>query len=137
MFTAVCLVSLDVTRRELTFANAGLNKPLLRSSSGVSLLEPTGTTHPLGMLPVSEYHERSVHLTPGDVLVLHTDGILEAQDRNRNMYGEERLMSLLGLLPLSSASARTIRDAILDDVQKFTATAPQHDDMTVVVVKVL
>jgi ligand-binding sensor domain-containing protein len=136
MFTAVCLVSLNVAQKELTFANAGLNKPLLRSSSGVSTLEPSGTTHPLGMLPESEYRERSIQLTSGDVIVLHTDGILEAQDRARSMYGEERLARLLRNLDVASASARAVRDAILTDVQAFTASAPQHDDMTVVVIKV-
>jgi serine phosphatase RsbU (regulator of sigma subunit)/ligand-binding sensor domain-containing protein len=137
MFTAVCLLSLGVKKKLLTFANAGLNKPLLRSSSGVSLLEPTGTTHPLGMLPQSEYRERSVPLASGDVVLLHTDGILEAQDRARHMYGEERLIRLLATTNVTSASAREIRDALLRDVQEFTSSAPQHDDMTVVVIKVL
>ena len=137
MFTAVCLVSLDPSRKALTFANAGLNKPLLRSGSVVSLLDPTGTTHPLGMLRESEYHERTVHLSSGDVIVLQTDGILEAQDRARNLYGEERLLRLLETLDVAAASAREVRDAIFEDVQRFAASAPQHDDMTVVVIKVL
>jgi len=71
------------------------------------------------------------------VIVLHTDGILEAQDRARNLYGEERLLQLLERLDVGALSAREIRDAIFNDVQQFTASAPQHDDMTVVVVKVL
>ena len=137
MFTAVCLVSLDPSRKELTFANAGLNKPLLRSHSAVSLLDPTGATHPLGMLRESEYHERTVRLTSGDVIVLQTDGILEAQDRARNLYGEERLLQLLETLDVTLHSAQQIRDTIFSDVQRFTASAPQHDDMTVVVIKVL
>lgn len=136
MFTAVCLVSLDLSRKELTFANAGLNKPLLRTHDAVSLLDPTGATHPLGMLPESEYLERTVRLASGDVIVLHTDGILEAQDRARNLYGEERLLQLFETLDVSGASAQDIRDAIFRDVQRFTASAPQHDDMTVVVIKV-
>jgi serine phosphatase RsbU (regulator of sigma subunit) len=136
MFTAVCLVSLDLHRRVLTFANAGLNKPLLRSMSSVTQLDPSGPTHPLGLLREIEYQERSLDLNSDDVVVLQTDGILEAQDRARNLYGEERLIDLLRTLDVSSASAREIRDRILSDVQQFTASAPQHDDMTVVVIKV-
>ena len=89
------------------------------------------------MLPESEYRERSIGLASGDVVVLHTDGILEAQDRARDMYGEDRLSRLVRTMDTSALTARAIRDAILHDVQHFTASAPQHDDMTVVVIKVL
>jgi len=137
IFTAVCLCALDTRRKRLTFANAGLNKPLLKSQKGVTSLEAVGSTHPLGILRESKHRERVVQLRQGDVIILQTDGIVEAQDRDRNQYSEERLKRLLEALDTRLHSAQSIRDTIVRDVQRFSASATQHDDMALVVIKVL
>jgi len=137
MFTALCLLAIDINNKQMVFSNAGLIKPLLKSNHSFASLETSGSPHALGMLRDHEYHERTVGLKSGDVLILQTDGIPEAQDHTRHFYEEERLQLLLDSLDTTMLSARVIRDAIIRDVQDFSGTAPQHDDMTVIVAKVL
>ena len=69
-------------------------------------------------------------------LLLQTDGLIEAQNQAREFYGEERVQRLLHSLDVGRMTARQIRDALLADVQHFAGSAHQHDDMTVVVVKI-
>jgi ligand-binding sensor domain-containing protein/serine phosphatase RsbU (regulator of sigma subunit) len=136
MFTALCLLVLEPDRRSITFANAGLIHPLLIAGDCVRSLETPGSPHPLGMLLDTEYGEAVVRVNRGDILLLQTDGILEAQDHERHFFGEERLHRLLRSLKTETMTSRQIRDAILDAVRQFVGAAHQHDDMAFVVVKI-
>lgn len=82
----------------------------------------------------SELEERTIQYEQGDVFLFVTDGITEAQQRNGNQFGEERLIDTLR--SSSALSVMEIRDRILSDVKTFAGDAVQHDDQTVVVVKV-
>ena len=136
MFTALCLMVLEPDRRCMRFANAGLVRPLLLSGGSLRSLESTGTPHPLGMVLKADYQEAVVQVNRGDVLLLQTDGIIEAQNQGREFYGEERVHRLLQSLDTGILTSRQIRDALVDDVRNYVGAAPQHDDMTVVVVKI-
>jgi serine phosphatase RsbU (regulator of sigma subunit) len=136
MFTALCMVVLESDRRCLKFANAGLVRPLLLSKGRMQSLETAGSPHPLGMVLNPVYQEAVVVMKRGDVLLLQTDGLIEAQNQAREFYGEERVQRLLHSLDVGRMTARQIRDALLADVQHFAGSAHQHDDMTVVVVKI-
>jgi sigma-B regulation protein RsbU (phosphoserine phosphatase) len=83
-----------------------------------------------------DYQEAVFRVASGDVLLLQTDGIVEAQNQAKEFYGEERVQSLLRSLTVESLTSREIRDALLADVHRFVGAASQHDDMTVVVVKI-
>ena len=137
IFVAACLASLSLKGKELVFANAGLTKPVLKSRGTVAFLEAKGATHPLGVFEGCTYREAKKKLGTGDVVVFCTDGIQEAQNRMREFYGDERLIRLLSRIDTSVHSARAIKDQIVQDVQAFVGSAPQHDDMTVVVLKVV
>ncbi|MDE3048259.1 MAG: SpoIIE family protein phosphatase, partial [Verrucomicrobiota bacterium] len=71
----------------------------------------------------------------GDFLVLYTDGIVEAHNPAHQLYGKQRLHERLMIK--QKASAQQIADQILEDVQLFTQGAPQHDDITLIVIKIL
>ena len=79
-----------------------------------------------------------VRLERGDVLVLYTDGITDAQDQEEAFYSRERLLacvqSHLGSLGSSSPSARGLQDAVLAEVHRFVGDAPQFDDIALAVV---
>ena len=77
----------------------------------------------------------AVKLKKGDALIFYTDGIPEAKDEKGEFYGFERFKSLV--VTLGDLLAKEVRDRILSEVKSFTGNAPQHDDMTVVVVKAL
>jgi sigma-B regulation protein RsbU (phosphoserine phosphatase) len=124
-----------VRSRTLTFTNAGLIKPVLRSGDAVGWLETDGPKHPLGILSDSNYSERTINLSSGDVLVFVTDGVTEEQNRVREFYGEQRLLDLIRAMDSSGLSARRIKEKVLKDVKEFSGPTIQDDDITVVVVK--
>jgi ligand-binding sensor domain-containing protein len=136
IFIALCLAVIDTENKYLRFANAGLNKPVIKSQSTVSVLKGNGVCFPLGMVSDSTYHETIVSLKAGDVVVFYSDGISEARDHSKNLYGNERLYALLENTDTGSVSAQQIKELILNDIKKFTGYASRSDDMTVVVVKV-
>ena len=135
-FTALCYARLDLAARKLTFTNAGLVEPLLKSGGEVQPLKSAGTKLPLGILPDGEYEERTVQLRAGDVLLLLTDGIPESQNLSRTFYGTDTLRRLLEGMDTDGLSAEKILETLIIDVRRFTAGAPQHDDITAVAVKV-
>jgi sigma-B regulation protein RsbU (phosphoserine phosphatase) len=126
----------DAKTRKLDCVNAGHNPPVvLRCSAGRTIetirLEEGGPV--VGMLPLAPYVEQSVTLMPGDLLLLYTDGISEAMTHEDEEWGEERMIESAKLCRDKTADA-ALAD-LFRDVDAFTAGAPQHDDMTVMVLK--
>ena len=133
MFVTLFFAKLFEKDRSLVYSNAGHNPPLLfRASTGsIEALEVTGPV--LGMMEEMEYEQRTIALESGDILLLYTDGIVEAMNCNEELFGLERLRS-----SLSSAkrlSAQGIQDSILRDLKQFTEGEEQSDDITVMVIK--
>lgn len=135
VFVAASLVFLDGRKRQLRFANAGLVDPLLWRDGVVRSLKAAGLRHPLGMVRDTVYEEQKATLRPGDVMVLVSDGVTEARRRDGAFYGEERLVALLERKDLSGLTASDVVEMILKAVHEFAERTGQHDDMTVVVVK--
>ena len=117
--------------------NAGHNPPFIvrQSNNGghVYRLEPGGP--PVGLLPGSSYEQGSVPLEPGDLVVLFTDGISESMNSSNEEWGEERLIDLAKTC--ADLSALEAMNRIMAAAQTFAAGAPQYDDMTVVILRVL
>jgi sigma-B regulation protein RsbU (phosphoserine phosphatase) len=137
VFTALCLTSININTREMTFSNAGLNAPLLKSGDSVSKLESSGPRFPLGLRKNIHYREKSFRLNRGDIVILYTDGISESWNINEEVYGNQRLSGLLEQLNTIHLSASDIIAKIMADLEGFSGEMAQQDDMTVVVVKVL
>jgi len=135
---AMMIATVETNKKVLRYANAGIPYPILRRSSAVSELESSGM--PLGAYRHAQYEEiPALSLQSGDVIVFFSDGITEAPSKDE----EERLyMETDGLPKLISEfseqmTVQEMMDAILADVRDFSGNAPQSDDITVVVVKVL
>jgi sigma-B regulation protein RsbU (phosphoserine phosphatase) len=126
----------DPAQRLLHYVNAGHNPPIVYRKNGkceeMIRLEAGGTV--VGLFAEFPYQEAQLELQPGDMFVGFTDGISEAMDSDEAEFGEDRLIETLKRCQARSA-AETI-SWILDQVDAFTAGAPQHDDMTLVVVRV-
>ncbi|MEO6462616.1 MAG: PP2C family protein-serine/threonine phosphatase, partial [Candidatus Eisenbacteria bacterium] len=117
----------------LSYSNAGHNPPLVvRADGRIEELETGGML--LGVFPMAEYDEGTVDLEPGDLCVLFTDGVTEAENKTRDLYSDERLQELLRRHRGESATA--IAQVISDDVARFSHGLHQSDDVTVIVVKV-
>ncbi|HET7226770.1 MAG TPA: SpoIIE family protein phosphatase [Candidatus Eisenbacteria bacterium] len=124
---------LDVKHRVLNFTNAGHNPPLLRRADGsLEALEEGGMA--LGVLPDARYEERPLALRPGDVLVMFTDGVSEAQAPSGELFGERRLEQCLERL--ADRSAREILDGIVQEARAWAGERGLSDDLTVMVLKV-
>jgi serine phosphatase RsbU (regulator of sigma subunit) len=136
-FVAFLLAAIDQETRCLTFANAGQTRPILRSGGTVQSLDSVGVHFALGMKEDSLYEERSVPLQAGDTLFLLTDGFTDAMNSRQEMFGTERIERLLGDPKLDTLSAQQMMEHIMADVRAHVSGAPQHDDMTMVVVKVM
>lgn len=126
---------LDVTSRTFTYVNAGHNPPMLfRQRANGRDVERLDTGGPvIGLIEGCVYQQGSVTLAAGDVLVAYTDGISEAMNAAMDEWGEERLMETVG--PNRSVAARTLIDQLMTSADAFVAGAPQHDDMTLLVVR--
>ena len=114
----------------LTFCNGGHNPPFLVGRSGVSRLETGGM--PMGLFDGVPFAEESVTMEPGDFLVLFSDGVSEALDSAGAEFEDARIVESIAGAPGRDAPAQL--EHLLSNVKKFTAGAPQNDDVTVVVI---
>ncbi len=115
------------------YVNAGHNSPILyhRKTGSAELLESTGII--VGPFPDHVYRRESVNIEKGDVLVLYTDGIVEAADAYGHFYSDDRLKKAIARL--HNRSPKEIAQAILEEVQLYSAKGKTADDKTIVVVK--
>lgn len=128
MFVTCCYAVLDPASGVLRFANAGHDLPYRRRADGVDELRATGM--PLGLLPGMGYEEKEVVLQPGDTVVFHSDGIAEAHDPQRDMFGFPRLKACI------ADGAQPTIAGILATLQTFTgADWEQEDDVTLVTLR--
>src|SRR5579864_7317404 len=132
-FTTAFLGEFDPRTGRLNYINAGHNAPVLRNVSGsrVERLEAGGV--PLGIRSDAQYECGSTTVYPGDLIVLFTDGVIEAVNDRQEEYGEARLLSSLESSKTSSSDE--ILRRLMQQVENFVGDAPQHDDMTCVVLR--
>lgn len=128
MFVTCLYAVLNPKTGQLKFANAGHPLPYRRTASGaVDELRATGM--PLGLLDGMVYEETEAVLRPGESVLMHSDGIAEAHNGNREMFGFPRLSSLVGEGPAGQA----LIDEVLSQLHAFVgAGAEQEDDITLV-----
>ena len=129
MFVTMWVGIIDLKTGELEFVNAGHNPPLvnrvdgsaeyLRAKSGLALAAMDGV----------DYASRKMKLSPGDGILLYTDGVTEATNRKTEFFGEKRLMRTFGKC-LRAHDSGAVIDGVLADVDAFMDGAEQADDMT-------
>jgi len=118
--------------RTLTVANSGALQPMLCREGEATVVRAEG--FPLGMFPNASYDDLTIATKPGDVVVFASDGILDAENAQGEMYGDERLASVL--CGKRQRDASEIAEAILADVGRFQAGTERFDDETIIVLKV-
>ncbi|ALG71333.1 sigma-B regulation protein [Azospirillum thiophilum] len=133
MFVTAFYGELDLRTGVLAFSNGGHNPPLRMTAAGTvkELARTPGIA--LAAMPDMPFGEKSVTLETGDMVVLFTDGVTEAFNGEDVMYGDPRLVDAVGRQ--ASATARDGLDGVLADVARFTAGAPQSDDITCLVLR--
>ncbi len=131
-FTTAFVAEYEPASRVLNYVNAGHNPPVLRHRSGATEELRTGGL-PLGIMESATYESDAVTLEQGDLLAAFTDGLVEAENVLSEEYGEARFLSLLQAN--AAAPADVILSTVLFDIDRFVGTAPQHDDVTLMLLK--
>jgi sigma-B regulation protein RsbU (phosphoserine phosphatase) len=131
-FVTLFAAELDPASGRLRYINAGHNPPLVgRADGSIQQLDSGG--FPLGILPSAEYEVGELQLAPGEIVVIYSDGVSEANNLKEEEFGLDRLTEVVRLNRGLSASG--IRDKVESALSGFTQTAPANDDITLVIVK--
>ncbi len=131
-FIALNLAILDENEKRFDYANGGQPYPILKRET--EIIELTNSDLPLGSMKRVDYESVTFDFEEGDILIIHTDGLIEALNPHEEMYGTEQLIDLTSKIS-SECSAEEVLQHIVQDVQKFVEDAEQYDDLTLVVVK--
>jgi sigma-B regulation protein RsbU (phosphoserine phosphatase) len=115
----------------MVFANAGHNLPFRLTNQEVVEIKAAGM--PLGMMPDMEYDVHEMIIEPGDEMIFYSDGLVEAHNTAREMFGSQRLMNLFADF---SGKEGILIDHLMEELQEFTGDdQEQEDDITIVGVK--
>jgi serine phosphatase RsbU (regulator of sigma subunit)/ligand-binding sensor protein len=131
-FVSMFYSLLDAKSATLTYSNAGHNPPVIFRGDQIIFLEEGGI--PLGIVPGSLYDEGKAQLASGDVLLFYTDGVTEAMNQEKDIFGVGQLINVVQ--QNLAMDAQSLIDVIYDEVIKFSAGEPQSDDLTLIVLKV-
>jgi sigma-B regulation protein RsbU (phosphoserine phosphatase) len=131
-FTTTFIAEYNPATSDLVYVNAGHNPPILRRQSGaIERLSAGGI--PLGILEKASYESGSVTLQRGDWLVIFTDGVTEAANLRQEEYEEWRLLALLNAN--LTATPQLLLSTTLNDINHFVGNTPQHDDITLILLR--
>ncbi len=136
IYLTCCYVILRPCSQEIEYANAGNPSMLMYSAATAKILELGSMFAPPGLFGTQqekEFHSCTLPWYPGDLLLLYSDGLLDAKDRNGRMYGPDSIKRCLAASAQLSPPA--IQQAILKDFHNFLGDSHPHDDLTLVVVK--
>ncbi len=133
MFVTVFAGILDLASGMIVYVNAGHDSPFVMRAGSEPESLPLAGGPPLGTLDDFQYSIEQRQLSPGEIILAYTDGVTEAQDKNRTLYSGARLERLLASAPTTSAKA--VVEFVRDDVHRFAAGAEQADDITVLAVR--
>jgi len=135
LFLSALYVELDLDSGRLRYANAGHDAPLLISSGGRESRELSEYGSILGAFSDLGLTEADLIMASGDTLVLYTDGVTEARNEQRELFGDDRLAAAATEAVAHGCNASAVLSAVTDAVAAFTAGAEQADDLTIVVVQ--
>ena len=134
MFVTLFYGVLEADSHTLTYVNAGHNPPIICHADEEELTELTATGIAIGALSDAAYTAETAALKTGDIIILYTDGITEAENAVQDMFGEERLNEVIRAS--RKLPANDIIAAILESVRTFCGVYPQSDDITLMGIRV-
>jgi sigma-B regulation protein RsbU (phosphoserine phosphatase) len=133
MFVTLFYGYLDSSSKTLTYVNAGHNPPVLYRPSTREFRELPATGIAIGLRDDAPYSQDLITLDSGDILVLYTDGVTEAENARQEMFGEERMREIIR--KTAAENSQVMINRILESVRTFTGNYPQSDDITLMIIK--
>ncbi len=125
---------LNSETKRLAYCNAGHDPPMLLRNGDIRLLETGGPL--LGVMEDATFTQKSIGLRPGDVLMLYTDGLIDAMNAQGRRYGRDRLAESLRHHGAADCPAKELAVALVRDVRRFAGYRLRTDDLTLVVLRV-
>jgi sigma-B regulation protein RsbU (phosphoserine phosphatase) len=134
MFVTFWLGLLDLKTGHLDFCNAGHNPPVIGDGeNGGEFLEMVPNT-PIGLWPGMEFIGEEIDTIKGRTLFIYTDGLNEAENRQQEQFGDDRLLEILRTTPFDTA--QSVIDTLKAEVEKHRNGAEPNDDLTMMCVKI-
>ena len=130
-FITLFLGLLDTNKHKLMYTNAGHEHPYLFRNGETERLGTGGI--PVGIIPGSDFEEEEYTIQRGDLLLVFSDGVMDATNADDEYYSEERLADFV--LKNRDLTPKEIVDKVCDDIKEFVGDAPQFDDITLMVIK--
>jgi sigma-B regulation protein RsbU (phosphoserine phosphatase) len=132
LFVTLFFGILNIRTGELQFANGGHNPPLIIRSGDVRMMESTGGIA-LGVMEDFLYGSKTMALQRGDLIVLYSDGVTEAMNRDQELYSDQRLIELMHTL--KDRSVDEVIRGIIESVDTFCQDEPRSDDITLMAIR--
>ncbi len=134
MFVTMFICRLDLKTLQLEYCNAGHNPPIISDADDQFSFLEVQPNAPIGLWPGLEFEGEEMQLQGNQRLLLYTDGLNEAENRQQEQYGEDRIIQLL--TQHSSSNCHDIIEALKSDTDLFRDGAEQNDDLTMLAVRV-
>ncbi len=133
LFLTAFYATLDLRTGWMAYSNAGHNYPIRLQAETGQVTELVARGIIMGAFEQIELEEHEIDVAPGDMIIFYTDGITEAMNDTEELFGEDRLISVIKANP--QAGAQEMIDTIVKAVVAFTGDTPQSDDFTIFIVK--
>ena len=133
MFVTAFLFSCDMKNRKIKYTNGGHNDPLMFRSGSDEIEYLHAKGRPLGIIKNQEFQTKEISFNNGDMMILYTDGIIEANNMNNDEFGIERFEKIVA--NFRHMPPAELAGKITDEIEKFISGAPQFDDMTLFIFK--
>ena len=133
MFVTMFIACFDLAKGTMDFCNAGHNPPYISDAGGGRFLEMLPNA-PIGLWPGLEYDGERIEDISGQMLVIYTDGLNEAENRQQEQLGDDRLLEILETM--SMRSAKEVIETLYEAVRQHRAGAEPNDDLTIMSIRV-
>ena len=133
MFITMMHSKYSYDTKTITYSNAGHNPLIVYNSSTKQVETHSVKGVAIGFLDDYNYKQDEIHLNIGDIVIYYTDGITEAENQNKELFGIDRLKDVL--LQNSHLSSKEIKQKLLSEINNFQNGCEQSDDITFVIIK--
>ncbi|MCQ2283781.1 MAG: SpoIIE family protein phosphatase [Bacteroidales bacterium] len=131
MFVTMFAGRIDLEKHEMVFCNAGHNPIIVIPPDEKPYFLKAHTNLAVGIFPDFQYQDETLFTPTGTRLILFTDGVTEAENHNQELYGNQRLLTLVSAPEFKQFNAQEMTDAIYASVKNFTEGNEQNDDITI------
>jgi sigma-B regulation protein RsbU (phosphoserine phosphatase) len=132
LFVTMILGIVDTATGRMVYGQGGHNPPILVPAQGKPTYEPAGGM-PLGVFEDAKFGERELHLKPGETLLVYTDGVTEAMNQAKDLFGEDRLEK--AVTGVADLSPEKIAERVIEQVEGFVLEAERSDDITLLAIQ--